>query len=41
MLRQRNGEWGVRVAIVVLGVLVSNEARGVNVAPEEQAVARS
>ena len=41
MLRQRNGEWGVWVAMVVLGVLVCGEARGVDVAPEERAAARS
>ena len=29
MLRQRNGEWGVRIAIVVLGVLVCGETRAV------------
>ncbi len=41
MLRQLGGECGVRVAIVVFGVLVCGEARGVDVAPEEQAAARS
>jgi len=41
MLRQRNGKRGVWGAIVVLAVLVSTEARCVDVTPEEQATARS
>ena len=40
MLRQRNGEWGVCGTLVVIGVLVSKLAWGVDVAPEEQAAAR-